>query len=169
MESKLSQKEVVEWLKKQKFTYAKSYSKTFPHEYLTKHTVSDPEMFEQVLLYMRANSTAKAFYSKTYLYFEHGGFEYWEMGRPYKSVVVLNKAPIADDKKYRQRIVTKEERNALVTKMNNRDEYHQKLLKDSDLTIKQQEDLAWLNQNQRKSSNILDNPNKRISLNGLTL
>ena len=144
----------VEWV------YAKSYSKTFPHSYTTRDRVKNDYLFEKFIYYARENAVLKSFYSKQYLYFEFDGFEYWEMGRPLKAIQVLNKAPINDEKEYRFPLPKKEDRDILLHKLKTRDLYVKHLLS-VNRNEEQEQELIWLMQNQRKSSNIIDHSKQK--------
>lgn len=105
------------------WTYAKSYSKTFPHYYTTKDKFNNNELFEKIIYYIREYSTLKRFNQKQYLYYEGNEFEYWEMGRPLKAVQVLNKALIKDDAAYRLPIPDQTLKLKLITTLKDRDDY----------------------------------------------
>jgi len=153
--------EAREFVNNANWVYAKSYSETYPHEYTTRDRVGDDKLFEAFILFARENAILKNFYSKQYLYFELDGFEYWKIGRPTKAVVVLNRAPINDQKSYRGIAPEPEAKELLLKKLKARDEYlaflHSK--NRSPLEAKQFE---FLMNSERKSPNILDHSQKEL-------
>lgn len=157
----MTKKEFRKFINSVEWVFAKSYSETYPHSYTTRQKVGNDAYFEKFIYYARENAVLKSFYSKQYLYFELDGYEYWEMGRPLKSIEVLNKAPINDKKEYRFPIPEKEDRDILLNKLKTRDLYV-KYLFSIERTIEQEQELIWLMQNQRKSPNIIDHSKKTI-------
>jgi len=153
-------KKAREFIKNIKWVFAKSYSKTFPHEYTTRDRTNDDMLFESFIYYARENSTIKSFFSKQYLYYELDGYEYWEMGRPVKAVQVLNKAPIDDNKHYRYPVPPNGSKEMLLNKLKERDLYVQTLLDIKDKTEKQRGILKFFLNSERKSPNIIDHSNK---------
>ena len=93
--------EAREWVERQEWVYAKSYSDTFPHHYTTRSRCSDEKEFEAFFEVVREHGKVKTFMRKQYVYLEIGDYEYWEMGRPIKAVQVLNRAKINDAARYR--------------------------------------------------------------------
>lgn len=142
------------------WVYAKSYSKSFPHYYTTRDRVKNNLLFESFIEYMRDNAKIKSFHSKQYLYFEHNGFEYWEMGRPKKAVQVINKAKIQDNKMYRYPEPQKVAGEKLLNRLKERDTYLDWLINVPDKTVEQVNELNFLMNSERKSPNIMDHSEK---------
>ena len=66
-----------------KWTFAKTYAQTWPHEYLVKNQTSDPDLFEELVRYIHENSYVGRFYRKAQIYLDLGdGYIYWLMGYP---------------------------------------------------------------------------------------
>lgn len=142
------------------FVVAKSYEKTFPHWYTTRDRVQDDERFEAFLALIRERGKLKSFHSKQYLYLEIDSFEYWEMGRPIKSVVVLNRALIDDSKPYRFPSPNPQDEQLLKSKLKEREEYLEALLSKPDKTERDKIQLEFLLNNTRRiqggGKNIID-------------
>ena len=158
--------EVREFLNSQKWTNAKSYEATYPHFYLNRNNSTDASRFITVIEYIRANGIVKSFHSKQYIYLEIDGFEYWDMGRPSITTIILNKAKINDDAKYRKPKVSIENCNLLRNKIISRDRYLYSLL---DKEMKTEQDIRQikflLDTNRRiegGGKNIIDNFNQTI-------
>lgn len=151
--------EAEEWIEKQEFVYAKSYSKTFPHFYTTRSRC-DEFYFEQFIRLIREHGIVKGFFEKQYVYLELDGFEYWEMGRPINCVQVLNKAPINDLAYYRKKRVSSEDGKILKAKLNMRECYIQQLINKKDKTEKDHNQLEFLFNTTRRihggGKNIID-------------
>ena len=67
--------ETVEW------TFAKTYAKTWPHEYIVSDQV-DLELFMKTVRHIRENGVLKPFYECQFTYFEQDGLVYWTMVPP---------------------------------------------------------------------------------------
>ena len=162
----MTKEEAILFVNSCKWSEAKSYSKTFPHFYTTRTKVSDNEMFEKFLRYVRDNSIMKKFYSKQYLYLELEGFEYWDMGRPMKAVQVLNKAMIDDSKQYRFPMPTVYDEQILKQKLDNRDKYLESLLKLEQPTFIELTHIEFLMNTERRihggGKNIIDHSSLEI-------
>lgn len=152
--------EVEHWLDKQSWTFAESYAKTFPHWYISKNTIDDKESFVSIIKYIRRNGVVKHFHSKQYIYLEVGKYEYWDMGRPDRATIILNKAIIEENKKYRYRKVNKEDEETLKKKIIQRDDYLETLLSKNTLTEFEEKHLTFLMNTTRKihggGKNIID-------------
>ena len=72
---------------KQKWTFAKTFAKTAPHEYIIKH--QNPELFKAIVDLIDTKGYTKDFtlsgHTETNKYFEISGYRYWHYG------VVLNR------------------------------------------------------------------------------
>lgn len=152
--------EAREFLQSAPWIYAKSYSESFPHYYTTRDRVRDDQAFESFIEFMRDNAKIKSFYSKQYLYFEDGGFEYWEMGRPKKAVQVINKALIDDTKKYRYPEPQNQDGEILLNRLKERDKYLDWLSAIPGKTMAQVDEYNFLMNSERKSPNIMDHSRK---------
>jgi len=57
-----------DFVKKQRRIFAKTYATTHPHEYCLKKE-TDPELFEQAVMYIRENGYKEMFYTKEFTCF----------------------------------------------------------------------------------------------------
>ena len=65
-----------------------------PHSYTLLKNWVNPEDFYSVVMYIRTNGTPKKFWKKTYIYYQLNGYEYWTMGFPLDTTILINKAKI---------------------------------------------------------------------------
>lgn len=154
--------QVKDFINNNNWTYAKSYSKTFPHCYLQKDNCTDKSIYEEFAKYIITNGTMKRFFSKEYIYLEVDGFEYWQMGRPSKIVQVINQAPINDKAKHRGNITpNKNNEIILKEKILNRDIYLEKLLNKENKNEQDLKQIEFLTNTTRRihggGKNIIDN------------
>lgn len=73
----------------QKWTFAKTMP-LWPHEYIVRERV-DENLFEQLVLHIRANGREGPFYDKTFIYYEEDGLLYWTMGNPISETTIINR------------------------------------------------------------------------------
>ena len=66
---------LVQDIKAQKWTYAKTYAKTAPHEYFLHH--QNPELFKALAAKIERSGVDEAFYSRTFRYLYLGAYKYW--------------------------------------------------------------------------------------------
>jgi hypothetical protein len=78
------------FMDKERWTFAKTYAETWPHEYLVRDRVDD-ELFVRLVEHIRAHGEEGPFYRKTYIYFEEDGYVYWTMGEPVEVTTILNR------------------------------------------------------------------------------
>lgn len=146
------------WIKKQEFVYAKSYAKTLPHYYTTRCRCEETK-FEAFVRLIRQHGKIKSFYKKQYLYLELDAYEYWDMGRPVRSVQVLNRALIDDQAKYRRHVADYDEQ-VLKEKLTSRDSYLEDLLAKPVKTNQDNRHIQFLMDSQRRihggGKNIID-------------
>ncbi len=79
-----------------KWIFAKTYAKTFPHEYIVKDNLDEKgrEEFEKIVEFISNNGYQKKFFKRVYVYFEIDGFKYWTMGNPINETNILNREKI---------------------------------------------------------------------------
>jgi hypothetical protein len=88
--------EAQEYVRLVRWRFAKSYAKTFPHEYTVKAWTPDfYGKFEAFVLYIRENGEPRPFFKQTYIYLEMDGYKYWTMGAPMQDTTVINREPLA--------------------------------------------------------------------------
>lgn len=78
--------DIADKLRKVKFTFAKTYAQSFPHEYTLQER--EPEVFELMQIWINEQGYDKFFYGKLYRYLELDGYKYWIIGN------VLNREPL---------------------------------------------------------------------------
>ena len=151
--------EAAVWVSEQEFVYAKSYAKTLPHHYTTRDRCNVEE-FEAFLSLIRHHGKLKPFYKKQYMYLELDDYEYWEMGRPLKAVQVLNRAKIDDTAHYRKVQPNQYDEEILRSKLILRDLYLSALLLVESKSEKDEREVRFLLDNQRRihggGKNIID-------------
>lgn len=64
----------------EEWTFAKTYAKTNPHEYIVRGRCSSEERFDELCEYIRKNSHYEYFFKKRWPYCTIGSFTYWVMG-----------------------------------------------------------------------------------------
>ena len=72
---------------------AKSYAKSFPHEYIVKDYLDDynKNIFEEFVILTREKGVRERFF-RTFLYlFLLDGYKYWTMGSPINETIILNR------------------------------------------------------------------------------
>src|SRR5947208_17072918 len=78
-----------------KWQYARTYAKSFPHEYTVRNWHPDEAAFQEFVQLIRTHGEARKFFSKTYIYMEFDGHKYWTMGAPIPDTTVLNREPLS--------------------------------------------------------------------------
>ena len=148
------------WISKQRWVIAKSYSKTFPHVYTTRDRCKDEFEFEEFIALIRDKGIVKTFFMKQYVYLEIDGEEFWEMGRPIKSVQVLNRTKINDNALYRLPKPLQCDAMKLKAKLNKRECVMQQLLNKQNPTIEEINSITFLMNSERRihggGKNIID-------------
>jgi len=66
------------FIEKQKWIFAKTYAKTWPHEYIVQQKV-DNEKYLNLAAYIDAQGYESNFYNTKQIYFDYNGFTYWHM------------------------------------------------------------------------------------------
>ena len=77
---------------REKWTFAKTYAKTWPHEYIVRDRV-DEALFVRLVEHIRAHGYQGRFYSRPITYFDEAGLTYWTMGSPIAETTVINRCP----------------------------------------------------------------------------
>ena len=72
------------------WTFAKTYAKTWPHEYIVRDRV-DTELFVELVHHIRTHGYEGKFYKKAITYFDEDGMVYWTMGEPAEVTTVINR------------------------------------------------------------------------------
>ena len=92
---------IKQFIKNEKWIFAKTYAKTWPHEYLVKNKV-DQNLFVEMVKHIRSYGYAGSFYSKEIGYFDEDGFVYWTMGYPLEEEDIINRCPKEDSYEYKR-------------------------------------------------------------------
>lgn len=157
----MTKKEAIEFIGSEDFTFANSYAKSYPHFYLQRKKCSDEKLYEDFLKLIRNSGVVYSFHSKQYVYLELDGFIYWEMGRPIKSVQVLNKAKKESLVINMQKKVSEEQSKTLLNKLQERELYLDSLLANKNKTLKELSQIEFLMNTERRihggGKNIIDN------------
>jgi len=83
-----------------KWTFAKTYASTWPHEYIVRDRV-DRELFNQLVQHIRAFGYEGRFYSKNLTYFDEDEMVYWTMGEPITETIIVNRCTKEQTYEYR--------------------------------------------------------------------
>ena len=83
-----------------KWTFAKTYASTWPHEYIVRSRV-DEDLFIQLVQHIRTYGYEGRFYTKPITYFEEDGMVYWTMGAPIEETVIVNRCKQEQSYEYR--------------------------------------------------------------------
>jgi hypothetical protein len=70
--------------------FAKTYAKTWPHEYIVRDRV-DEKLFLDLVRHIRNQGYKGTFYQKPIIYFDHDGMVYWTMGAPIEETTIVNR------------------------------------------------------------------------------
>lgn len=77
------------------FQVAKTMPK-IPHEYSVRKNWNNGKRFEAVAQFIRENGYEQKFFSKTFMYYNYDGHQYWTMGAPLEETIILNRAKIKE-------------------------------------------------------------------------
>lgn len=70
--------ELMEFIKDSNWIFAKTYAKTWPHEYIVQEKV-DGELFLKLADHIDKYGYQSKFYQYTMTYFDFDGYTYWHM------------------------------------------------------------------------------------------
>lgn len=88
------------FVNEQKWTFAKTYALTWPHEYIVRDRV-DEDLFIQLVQHIRTYGYEGNFYSKNITYFDEDGMVYWTMGAPIDETTIINRCKKEESYGYR--------------------------------------------------------------------
>ena len=71
--------ELIEFIEKVTWIFAKTYAQTWPHEYIVQEKV-DNELFLKLAAHIDTCGYEDYFYKTPQIYFKHKGYTYWHMG-----------------------------------------------------------------------------------------
>lgn len=88
-----------------KWTFAKTYAETWPHEYIVRDRV-DELLFVRLVLHIREHGYEGKFYHRSIGYYDSDGMVYWTMGAPVGETTIINRCPKENTYEYRLRMGT---------------------------------------------------------------
>ena len=89
-----------EFINSVKWTFAKTYAETWPHEYIVRERV-DEGHFVDLVHHIRAHGYEASFYRKPITYFDEDGLVYWTMGEPVEVTTIINRCRTDQTYEYR--------------------------------------------------------------------
>ena len=84
----------------EKWIFAKTYAKTWPHEYIVRGQV-DEQLFIELIEHIRANGYQGQFYKMEITYYDEDGLVYWTMGAPVEETTIINRCRKEQTYEYR--------------------------------------------------------------------
>lgn len=91
---------VKDFIKKSNWIFAKTYAKTWPHEYIVRDKANEV-LFVKTVEHIRANGYIGKFYKMNITYFDEGGMVYWTMGSPIDDTTIINRCTKEQSYEYR--------------------------------------------------------------------
>ncbi len=88
------------FITEQKWTFAKTYAPTWPHEYIVRDRL-DEELFIQLVGHIRSYGYEGHFYKKRITYFDEDEIVYWTMGAPVNETTIVNRCKKEQTYEYR--------------------------------------------------------------------
>jgi len=88
------------FIKSQDWIFAKTYAKTWPHEYIVRDKV-DEALFVKLVEHIRSNGYIGKFYKMDITYFDEDGMVYWTMGDPIETTTIINRCTKEQSYEYR--------------------------------------------------------------------
>jgi len=84
------------WVRERRWTFAKTYADTAPHEYIVRDRLPEREipMFENFVWYIHEAGYTDTFGGKEFTYLELDGYKYWTMGSPVPDTKIINREPL---------------------------------------------------------------------------
>lgn len=79
-----------EFINESNWIFAKTYAKTWPHEYIVRDRV-DENTFVEFVRHIRDHGYLGKFYSKDMIYFDDANMVYWTMGAPIEDTTIINR------------------------------------------------------------------------------
>ena len=92
--------ELKKFIKESNWIFAKTYAKTWPHEYIVRDKV-DKSLFIKMVEHIRANGYVGKFYKMDITYFDEDGMVYWTMGAPIDDTTIINRCAKEQSYEYR--------------------------------------------------------------------
>ena len=82
------------------WTFAKTYAKTWPHEYIVRDRV-DEALFVLLVRHICEHGYEGRFYKKMITYFTEDSMVYWTMGAPIEETTIVNRCTREQTYEYR--------------------------------------------------------------------
>lgn len=90
---KMTSAEFLEFVDSWKWTFAKTYAKKSPHEYIVcKAYHNRREDFERAVLFIRENGEPEKYFRKEFTVYKVDGHKYWTMGDPMATTWLINRS-----------------------------------------------------------------------------
>jgi SAM-dependent methyltransferase len=85
--------EIINFINRVEWTFAKTFAKTSPHDYVVKDKLSedDQKMFEKFVMFIRENGCRKKYKKSYYTHLDLNGYSYWTMGAPLDITIIINR------------------------------------------------------------------------------
>ena len=92
----MTKEEIQGFIDRTNWVFAKTYAKTWPHEYILKERLSDQEQneFDKFVTVINRDGVKEKFHTEIYTYFYFGEWKYWAMGEPDGPPDIINRAKI---------------------------------------------------------------------------
>lgn len=85
------------FIERQRWVFAKTYSKFAPHEYIVRNKVDGTDKeFVEVVEFIREKGFPAYFGRQLHIYLQYKGRYYWTMGDPIPETIILNRCEIDD-------------------------------------------------------------------------
>lgn len=87
---------MLEFVNRFKWTFAKTYAKTAPHEYLVLKEIDwkYEKTFKDVAKFINKEGLPSKFWGKTYIYYFLDGYKYWTMDEVIEETDLINREKI---------------------------------------------------------------------------
>jgi len=88
------------FIKETTWTFAKTYAKTWAHEYIVRDKV-DESLFIELVKYIRNYGHVEKFYDTDITYLHDSNMMYWTMGAPIEETIIINRCEKNQSYEYR--------------------------------------------------------------------
>jgi len=83
-------KEIQDFIKKNNWVFAKTYAKSFPHEYVVKNDDNKKD-FEAFVKFIQTKGEVRKFFKEDFRYYFIDGYKYWTMGSAPEKTIIINR------------------------------------------------------------------------------
>ena len=91
---------ILSFVDNSKWIFAKTYAKTWPHEYIVRDQV-DEDSFVELVEHIRDHGDLGKFYTKDITYLDYSNLVYWTMGDRIEETTVINRCRKEQSYEYR--------------------------------------------------------------------